>query len=71
MSVPDAEMLIRIAQALDTSVGALLGETQQEGTEPDTIKELAAKLELSTNNLPSAPSGTGKFFEPSFSSLAF
>ena len=39
-------MLIRIAQALDTSVGALLGETQQEGTEPDTIKELAAKLEL-------------------------
>ena len=46
LSVPDAEMLIRIAQALDTSVGALLGETQQEGTEPDTIKELAAKLEL-------------------------
>lgn len=46
MSVPDAEMLIRIAQALDTSVGALLGETQQEETEPDTIKELAAKLEL-------------------------
>ena len=39
-------MLIRIAQALDTSVGALLGETQQEETEPDTIKELAAKLEL-------------------------
>ena len=46
LSVPDAEMLIRIAQALDTSVGALLGETQQEETEPDTIKELAAKLEL-------------------------
>ena len=46
LSVPDAEMLIRIAQALDTSVRALLGETQQEETEPDTIKELAAKLEL-------------------------
>lgn len=46
LSVPDAEMLIRIAQALDTSVGALLGETQQEETEPDSIKELAAKLEL-------------------------
>lgn len=45
LSVPDSEMLIRIAQELDTSVTVLLGETVvvQENTE---LKEIAAKLEI-------------------------
>lgn len=45
LSVPDAEMLIRIARALDTSVSELLGEpcTAEDN---DTIKILAAKLEI-------------------------
>lgn len=45
LSVPDAEMLIRIAGALDTSVSKLLGETCAP-EENDTIKTLAAKLEI-------------------------
>lgn len=45
LSVPDAEMLMRIAEELDTSVNVLLDETVvvEENTD---IKVLAAKLEL-------------------------
>lgn len=44
-SVPDSEMLIRIAESLDTSVSVLLGEnvTEEDSTE---LKEIAAKLEV-------------------------
>jgi len=40
LSVPDAGMVIQIAEVLDTTVNVLLGE------EPDFIKTLAAKLEV-------------------------
>ena len=45
LSVPDSEMLIRLAEELDTTVNVLLGET----VSPNDITEiqmLAAKLEL-------------------------
>lgn len=45
LSVPDAEMLIRIASALDTSVSELLGEVCAS-EDNDMIKTLAAKLEI-------------------------
>ena len=45
LSVPDADMLIVLAAALDTSVGALLGETVAEKP-ADDIKTLAEKLEI-------------------------
>lgn len=49
-SVPDSEMLIKIAEELDTSVNVLLGET----VAPDEIAELraiAAKLEILNEQL--------------------
>ena len=45
LSVPDSEMLIRIAEELDTTVGVLLGETV-EPIEKTELQVLAAKLEL-------------------------
>ena len=45
LSVPDSEMLIRLAEELDTTVNVLLGETV-EPTETAEIQALAAKLEL-------------------------
>ena len=45
LSVPDSEMLIRLAEELDTTVNVLLGETV-EPTESTEIQVLAAKLEL-------------------------
>lgn len=46
LSVPDAGMLMKIADALDTTVNALLGETIAEPEEQETLKTIAAKLEL-------------------------
>lgn len=45
LSVPDSEMLITLAEALDVSVADLLGETAS-GEEAPTLQSLAAKLEL-------------------------
>ena len=45
LSVPDSEMLIRIAEELGTSVTELLGE-QLEEKEQSELKEIAAKLEV-------------------------
>ena len=45
LSVPDSEMLIALAEALDVSVAALLGEAIPEEDLP-TVRALAAKLEL-------------------------
>ena len=45
LSVPDSEMLIRIAEELDTSVNVLLGETVEMGDTTE-IQALATKLEL-------------------------
>ena len=44
LSVPDSEMLIRISDALDTSVNIILGEVVPQ-SESDDMKIIAAKLE--------------------------
>ena len=49
LSVPDAEMLIQIADYFQVSVGQLLGETTDQPDTADTewqVAEIAAKLEL-------------------------
>lgn len=46
LSVPDAGMVIQIAEVLDTTVSILLGEEIPKSEEPDFIKTLAAKLEV-------------------------
>lgn len=45
LSVPDSDMLISISEALDTSVGALLGENMMK-PETDTLKAISEKLEV-------------------------
>lgn len=47
LSVPDAEMLIKIAEALNTTVNSLLGRAEPEPAEnAESLKAIAAKLEL-------------------------
>ena len=47
LSVPDSEMLIRLAEVLDTSVTVLLDETiDMQENEPTDLKVLSEKLEL-------------------------
>ena len=46
LSVPDASMLIQIADALDTNINTLLGGNVEEREEQETINVLSAKLEL-------------------------
>lgn len=46
LSVPDSEMLVALAQALDTSVGALLDETAERVEDEPSLQALAAKLEV-------------------------
>lgn len=45
LSVPDSKMLISLGEALDVSVGALLGETAA-APEPNNLETLAGKLEV-------------------------
>ena len=45
LSVPDSDMLIQIANALDTTVNALLGEALPEA-EQETLQSIASKLEV-------------------------
>ena len=45
LSVPDADMLISISEALETSVSTLLGETV-DLPEADDLKAMSEKLEL-------------------------
>lgn len=45
LSVPDADMLIRIAQVLDTRVSILLGEDVETAGDPELVKALSEKLE--------------------------
>ena len=52
LSVPDSELLIRIAEVLETSVNVLLGEsveppsTSDKADDSQTLAVIAAKLEL-------------------------
>ena len=46
LSVPDAGMLVSIAEALDTSVTALLDAQAPKEDDAETLTALAAKLEL-------------------------
>ena len=46
LSVPDAEMVIQIAEALETTVNVLLGEEIPDSEKSDYFKTLAAKLEV-------------------------
>lgn len=46
LSVPDAGMLISIAEELDTTVDVLLGEATPEPESDESIRVIAAKLEL-------------------------
>jgi len=45
LSVPDSEMLIKIAEVFEVSVGELLGETIQPEPEKTELQQLADKLE--------------------------
>lgn len=45
LSVPDSELLITLANALDTSVSTLLGENV-EGKKEDSLSEISQKLEI-------------------------
>ena len=45
LSVPDSDMLITLADELDTSVNVLLGETVTESM-PDDLKVISKKLEV-------------------------
>lgn len=45
LSVPDSEMLIRIAEVFEVSVGELLGETIVPETEKSELQQLSEKLE--------------------------
>ena len=50
LSVPDSEMLIKLAENLDTTVNILLGETISEN-EISEIQILSKKLELLNENI--------------------
>ena len=49
LSVPDSQMLIKLAEELNTSVSVLLGESAEE--EITELKAIAAKLELVNRQL--------------------
>ena len=51
LSVPDADMLIMLADALDTKVSVLLGEDTDASAEYDAIAAIAAKLEIVNTQL--------------------
>lgn len=51
LSVPDAGMLIKIAEALDTTVNVLLGDMAPEQDKQESIEAIAVKLELLNEQL--------------------
>lgn len=61
-SIPDCEMLIRIAEALDTSVGVLLGEAVEEPKEESDLSAIAARLELLNTQLAKLNEGRRKLW---------
>ena len=45
LSVPDSDVLIRLAEVLDTRVSTLLGESAESDSDPDRIEQMVDKLE--------------------------
>ena len=69
LSVPDSEMLIRLAEALDVQVTELLGEgTARE--EAETLQSLAAKLELLNEQFAKRAERTRKIWRRVFFAVA-
>lgn len=46
LSVPDADVLIKLSEVLDTRVNVLLGENVEADVDQDTIQQMADKLEI-------------------------
>ena len=59
LSVPDADLLISLSEALETPVSTLLGETVIE-TEVDTLKAISEKLEVINMQLAQRKTREGK-----------
>ena len=64
-SVPDSEMLIRLAEELDTNVNVLLGETVESNDAPD-LKTIAAKLEILNEQFAKQNEKRRKLFRAAF-----
>ena len=65
LSVPDSELLVSLADALDTSVSTLLGETISEEN-PDSLKEISEKLEIINLQLTQRKESKRKFWHWTF-----
>ena len=46
LSVPDSDILIKLAEVLETRVSVLLGENVEADVDQDTIQQMAEKLEV-------------------------
>lgn len=69
LSVPDSEMLIRIAEALDTTVNILLGEEITVGEESE-LKAIAVKLEILNEQIAKRNERNRKIWRAVFISVA-
>ena len=67
LSVPDAELLIRLAEALETPVSQLLGSKIEAEEQPDALRN---SFPESTNSLQSKTGGQREFGKRWPSSLA-
>lgn len=70
LSVPDADLLIRLAEALDTSVSTLLG-TAVEPAEATEIQQLSERLALLNHELAAQKERRRKLWRALFFFLAF
>lgn len=68
LSVPDADMLISLSEALETPVSALLGGTLDE-PKPDDLKVISEKLEIINLQLARRKTERRKIFHWGFISL--
>lgn len=69
LSVPDSQMLISIAKALDTTVNALLGE-ETAVEEENELKMIAAKLEILNEQIAKRNERSRKFRRGVFIAIA-
>ena len=65
LSVPDSELLVSLAEALDTPVSTLLGENVNE-KKVDYLKEIAEKLEIINLQLAQRKESKRKFWHVFF-----